>query len=78
MTNPNEKCPTQFRLYSQNGVHACGRPVTSDGGSCVYIGITFPGIKYSQMCGKVIGYQYNSPDGAEAYFASKNVNSPYH
>ena len=76
MTNPNEKCPTQFRLYSQGGVRACGRPVTSSG-SCV--GITFPSrdIKYSQVCGKVIGYQYNSPDGAEAYFASKNVNSPY-
>ena len=36
MTNPNEKCPTQFRLYSQGGVRACGRPVTSSG-SCVGI-----------------------------------------
>ena len=76
MTDPNEKCPTQFRLYSQGGVRACGRPVTSSG-SCV--GITFPSrdIKYSQVCGKVIGYQYNSPDGASAYSSSKDINSPY-
>ena len=76
MTDPNEKCPTQFRLYSQGGVRACGRPVTS-GGSCV--GITFPSrdIKYSQVCGKVIGYQYNSPDGAAAFASSKDINSPY-
>ena len=76
MTDPNEKCPTQFRLYSQGGVRACGRPVTS-GGSC--IGITFPSrdIKYSQVCGKVIGYQYSSTDGAGAFFTSKEINSPY-
>ena len=76
MTDPNEKCPTQFRLYSQGGVRACGRPVTS-GGSCV--GITFPSrdIKYSQVCGKVIGYQYYSPDGAAAFHASKEINLPY-
>ena len=33
MTDPNEKCPTQFRTYSQDGVRACGRPATSSG-SC--------------------------------------------
>ena len=73
MTDPNEKCPTQFRLYSQGGVRACGRPVTS-GGSCV--GITFPSrdIKYSQVCGKVIGYQYNSPDGANS---GRNIDTYY-
>ena len=33
MSDPTEECPSGFRLYSQNGVRACGRPVTS-GGSC--------------------------------------------
>ena len=76
MTDPNEKCLTQFRLYSQGGVRACGRPVTS-GGSCV--GITFPSrdIKYSQVCGKVIGYQYYTTDGAAAWETSKEINLPY-
>ena len=41
MTDPNEKCPTQFRTYSQGGIRACGRPATSRG-SCV--GIDFPGV----------------------------------
>ena len=76
MTDPNEKCPTQFRTYSQDGVRACGRPVTNSG-SCV--GITFPSrdIKYSQLCGKVIGYQYHTTDGASASFTSRDINSPY-
>ena len=62
MTDSSEKCPDEFRLYKENGVRACGRPVSS-GGSCV--GITFPSgnIEYSQVCGKVIGYQFGSPDG---------------
>uniref|UniRef100_A0A1X7U8S7 Fibrinogen C-terminal domain-containing protein n=1 Tax=Amphimedon queenslandica TaxID=400682 RepID=A0A1X7U8S7_AMPQE len=76
MTDPNEKCPTQFRTYSENGVLACGRPVTNSG-SCV--GITFPSrdIKYSQVCGKVIGYQVGRTNGAAAHYTSKNINLAY-
>ena len=73
MTDPNEKCPTQFRPYSSGGVRACGRPDTNSG-SCV--GITFPSrdIKYSQVCGKVIGYQDGTQDGPHA---NRDINSPY-
>ena len=62
MTDSNEKCPDGFRPYNENSVRACGRPFSSEG-SCV--GITFPSgnIEYSQVCGKVIGYQFGSPDG---------------
>ena len=73
MTDPNEKCPTQFRTYSSGGVRACGRPDTNSG-SCV--GITFPSrdIKYSQVCGKVIGYQAGTTDGP---YANRDINSAY-
>ena len=29
MTDSSEKCPDEFRLFSENGVRACGRPVSS-------------------------------------------------
>ncbi|XP_019854327.1 PREDICTED: uncharacterized protein LOC109583425 isoform X2 [Amphimedon queenslandica] len=76
MTDPNEKCPTQFRFYSQDGVRACGRPVTNSGS---YVGITFPSrdIKYSQVCGKVIGYQFKFTDGSYRHQTGGNINSPY-
>ena len=72
MTDNNEKCPDEFRLYSENGVRACGRPVSS-GGSCV--GITFPSgnIEYSQVCGKVIRYQVGASDGTRT--KTNNINS---
>ena len=76
MTNPNEKCPTQFRYYSSGGVRACGRPVTKSG-SCV--GITFPSkdIQYSQVCGKVIGYQVGYTDGGYRHQTGGTINSAY-
>ena len=76
MTDPNERCPTQFRTYSQDGVRGCGRPVTNSG-SCV--GITFPSrdIKYSQLCGKVIGYQVGLTDGALRHQSGGTINTPY-
>ena len=75
MTNSSEKCPDEFRLYSENGVRSCGWPVSSEG-SCV--GITFPSgnIEYSQVCGKVIGYQVGWPDAAY-YSNKKNIDSNY-
>ena len=73
MTDPNEKCPTQFRTYSQDGVRACGRPATSSG-SCVGITFSSSDIRYSQVCGRVIGYQYYTTDGSRS---NGNINSAY-
>ena len=72
MTDSSEKCPGGFTLYSENGVRACGRPVSSRS-SCVGITFSSGNIKYSQVCGKVIGYQVASPDG----LFSSNINGYY-
>ena len=73
-TNSSEKCPDGFRLYSENGVRACGRPVSS-GGSCVGITFLSGNIEYSQVCGKVIGYQVGHTDGA--HHTTSSINSHY-
>ena len=63
MSDPNEQCPEGFRLYEENGVRACGRPTTSSS-SCISTTYPSKGISYSQVCGKVIGYQFGTPDGS--------------
>ena len=73
MSDPTEECPSGFILYSQNGVRACGRPVTS-GGSCLSVRFPSYSISYSQVCGRVYGYQKGSPD---AFLHSTNINSYY-
>ena len=61
MSNSTENCPSGFRLYQSGGVRACGRP-TSSGASCVSVQFPSKGISYSQVCGRVVGYQFASPD----------------
>ena len=70
MSNGEEKCPDGLKLYEVNGVRACGRPSSG----CASVRFPFEGISYSEVCGKVIGYQYASTDGA---YSSKDINDAY-
>ena len=68
MSESTVNCPSGFRLYQSGSVRACGRPVTSSG-SCVSVKFPSNGMSYSQVCGRVTGYQYYTPD---------TINSPLH
>ena len=74
MSDSTENCPTGFKLYESNGVRACGR-ATSSVGSCQSVQFPSNGIRYSQVCGRVVGYQYASTDAV--YSESDNINSYY-
>ena len=69
MYNHSEQCPAAWREYNTSGVRACGRPNSTEG-SC-------PGNlyaadrEYSKVCGRVIGYQEDSPDA----FVDSNANN---
>ena len=63
MSESTENCPSGFKLYQSGGVRGCGR-ATSSVGSCTSVQFPSNGISYSQVCGRVVGYQYGSPDGA--------------
>ena len=72
MTDPSQHCPDGFRLVNRTTapLRTCGRPNNNSTG-CV--STTFPvhGIKYSQVCGRVIGYQDRSPDGFAAFYLNR-------
>ena len=78
MTNSTQSCPSGFRLYQSGGVRACGRPATT-GPSCASVQFPSNGISYSQICGRVVGYQYGSPDAIGSVHPSNksNLNAPY-
>ena len=73
MSDSTMSCPSGFRLYETGGVRACGRPV--GGASCA--SITFPsnGISYSEVCGRVVGYQYASTDAVDTRFISDSLHN---
>uniref|UniRef100_A0A1X7U6B6 Fibrinogen C-terminal domain-containing protein n=1 Tax=Amphimedon queenslandica TaxID=400682 RepID=A0A1X7U6B6_AMPQE len=77
MNDSTVNCPSGFRLYQSEGVRACGRPVTSSG-SCVSVQFPSNGISYSQVCGRVTGYQYASPDAVYNHGTNhSNLNADY-
>ena len=60
MSDHSQQCPSVWREYTENGIRACGRPTTSTG-SCATI-CYLTSHQYSRVCGRVIGYQFRSPD----------------
>ena len=78
ISNPNEECPEGFRKYSDRGITFCGRPVSSQGG-CQSVKFQTFETSYSQVCGRVHGYGYHSPDGVFRFNSNNenNINAPY-
>ena len=72
MSDATQNCPSGFRLYQSGGVRACGR--YNSGAGCVSVQFPFNGISYSQICGRVTGYQYGSTN---AFHGPSNINSYY-
>ena len=72
MTNSSHRCPSGLmeRIYS--GKRTCVRIETTGGCSSANNFIT-PGVEYSHVCGRVIGYQYGTTDA----FISSNTISRY-
>ena len=65
MSDPTQQCPSTWREYNTTGVRACGRP-TNSSGSCAAITHS-TSRQYSRVCGKVIGYQLETPDAFRQY-----------
>ena len=78
MSDPSQQCPSAWRLYSTNGVRACGRPVTS-GQSCP--AVVYPtGQQYQRICGRIIRYQVGTPGAFHSVFADQqppSLDDPY-
>ena len=74
MTDSTVNCPTGFMLYESGGVRACGRSSNNAPG-CQSIKFLSIGISYSEVCGRVVGYQYGSPDAFHT--ETDNIDSYY-
>ena len=66
MTDSSQHCPSGFRQITSPR-RTCGKHSSG----CV--SATFPvhGVEYSRVCGRVIGYQFGSPDGFNSYYKNR-------
>ena len=72
MTDPSQQCPDGFRLVNRTTapLRTCSRP-----GPAGCVSTTFPvhGIEYSHICGRVIGYQFNSINAFWSYYKNNQL-----
>ena len=69
MTDPSEHCPSDFRTKT-SPKRLCSR---SGGPGCASTTFTVNGVRYSKVCGKVIGYQFRSPDAFGPYNKNRRL-----
>ena len=75
MSDRLQQCPPSWRLYSANGVRACGHPVTTPiTGGCYSQNYTVHQ-SYRRVCGRIIGYQVGSTD--IFHDRQLSINEPY-
>ena len=74
MTQPGQECPTEFTTIT-TPKRLCGRLGQASEG-CVSTKFSTSDFSYSQVCGKVIAYQNNTPDGYAAGLLRQAVHPP--
>ena len=76
MTNSSHQCPLGTRLRNNQSKRLCGIDSTEAG--CSSTTFAVQGIEYSRVCGKIIAYQYASPDSFKDIYRSGNtINDDY-
>ena len=74
MTDSTVDCPSGFKQYESGGVRACGRS-SDNAPSCQSIKFPSNGISYSEVCGRVVGYQYATTDAFQV--TTDNIDTYY-
>ena len=78
MRNPSHQCPGEWIMQTRSSEprRLCGRN-SSSGVGCLSAVYSTYSISYSHVCGRVIGYQYNSPDAFSQHTGPQTIEGPY-
>jgi len=70
MTNSSHTCPEGLKLLS-TPKRLCAMNI--DGGGCSSATFDLHGIRYTHVCGKIIGYQQKTPDAFSPYYHNRDL-----
>ena len=65
MTDPNQQCPPNFSLSYTQPKRLCGK--STNGSGCDSVNFTTSGLQYNKVCGRVLGYQFGTPNAFVAH-----------
>ena len=76
MTDPEQQCPENLNVSYTNPIRLCGRKTDR---RCDSVTFTTYGVQYRQVCGRVRGYQFRSPDAFNTFVcpAPCTIDKPY-
>ena len=72
MGDKSQSCPNGLKLRSKGTQRACGRRSPGEG-ACDSVFYPSLGIRYSQVCGRVYGYQFGSPDAYALHAGNTDI-----
>ena len=72
MGDKSQSCPNGLNLRSKETQRACGRRSPGEG-ACDSVFYPSLGIRYSQVCGRVHGYQFGSPDAYAVHAGNTDI-----
>ena len=75
MSDPTQTCPPAWELIT-TPKRSCARPSNAGGLTCYSAKFATQGIQYSQVCGRIIGYQVGEP-GAFIATESATINQRF-
>ena len=66
MEDRRQDCPDSLRLVTNSNPHqrACARKTTR---GCTKLPFSAHGVQYTEVCGRVRGYQYRTTDGLQSF-----------
>ena len=70
MTNSSHTCPAGLKLLT-TPKRLCAMNI--DGGGCSSATFNLHGIRYTHVCGKIIGYQQKTPDAFGPYYYNRSL-----
>ena len=70
VTNSSHTCPAGLKLLT-TPKRLCGKNI--DGPGCSSATFNLHGIRYTHVCGKIIGYQQKTPDAFGAYYYNRRL-----
>ena len=70
MTNSSHTCPAGLKLLT-TPKRLCAMKI--DGGGCSSATFNLHGIRYTHVCGKIIGYQQKTPDAFSPYYNNRRL-----
>ena len=78
MSDPTQTCPPAWELITTPR-RSCGRPSSAGGRVCNSAMFPTQGIQYSQVCGRIIGYQIGEPGAfiLESAGDPQTIDGPY-